>query len=133
MKDSDLKINKIEDLIKKDLYKKYNVFKSKSFKFGGWSVEKDFAKFLGTLIKKFKFENIVELGSGVSTLILAKELKNKKVKIFSIDHFQGYQNKVCEELERCNFNYINFRTIKIRITYLLGKFFFLILKNFKKK
>ena len=58
---------------------------------GGWALHADSCKFLGTLIRKYHLKNILEFGSGFSSIIMAHEIKHSADHLLvSIDDSQYY-------------------------------------------
>ncbi len=69
-------------------------------KMRGWAISPDFAELLLREILIRKPENIVEFGSGVSTLITGYALQmNKKGKLTSFDHDMHYGEKTIQNLK----------------------------------
>jgi len=61
---------------------------------GDWALDQDSCKFLGKLIGTLKVENILEIGSGYSSVIIANELqKANKGFIHSIDNSNNWSVK----------------------------------------
>lgn len=72
----------------------YNLSYLKDPSFGGWRLAEDTCRFLGILCRTFRPRSVIEFGSGLSTMILAEEIKQGNVgNVLSIDHndrFPGY-------------------------------------------
>ena len=68
---------------------------------GGWAISPDLALALVKEIEKRKTCNIIEFGSGMSTVLMAQALKtnNIKGKVYSIDHLEEYANKTKQMLK----------------------------------
>ncbi|CAB4593620.1 unannotated protein [freshwater metagenome] len=64
----------------------------------GWASSPDLLLSLLTLVRKYKPKTIVELGSGVSTLVLAKSV-GRGGKVISIDHSEEYAGYTRELLK----------------------------------
>jgi len=66
----------------------------------GWAASPDLLKYLYTSVRRRKPAKIVELGGGVSTLVIAYALaKNGMGKLISVDHSPDYSAKTKEQLE----------------------------------
>jgi len=72
-----------------------------------WPVSPDFALYLIELLESNDYDLIIEFGSGISTVIMAKTLakiadhkSNSKVKIVSFEHLQQYYNQTLASLKK---------------------------------
>lgn len=67
----------------------------------GWAISPDTADFLYTLTANDKPKNIVEMGSGVSSLVFAAALKNNGLTghIYSLEHEPEYAQKTREMIK----------------------------------
>jgi predicted O-methyltransferase YrrM len=83
---------------------------------GGWALHVDSCKFLATLIRKYHLKNVLEFGSGFSSLMIANEIKHSADHLLvSIDNSQYYSQIARESLVENNIKAnIEFYTFPIR-------------------
>lgn len=73
-----------------------------------WPISPDFALYLIELIEINKYDIIVEFGSGLSTVIIAKTIDKlskrregrKSVEFISFDHLDKYYQRTCDQLQQ---------------------------------
>jgi len=69
--------------------------------FRGWAISPDFASLILSKMKEIKPVNILECGSGISTLLIAYYLKKtNKGHLFSLEHDKEYADSTAELLVR---------------------------------
>ncbi len=66
----------------------------------GWSAEPGLVALLQSIVIREKPLNVVELGSGVSTIVLGYALRNVGGSVTSLDHDEKYAAKTATEIER---------------------------------
>ena len=70
--------------------------------FHGWPISPDIALFLVQKIEENSYDLIIEFGSGTSTVILAKVIKNKQqknLKLITFEHKQKYYDQTLKSLK----------------------------------
>ena len=83
-------LSNLKKLSNKESLNKYHLnFIDSSF--GGWKIDENTTKFLGRIIEKFKPENVLEFGSGTSTLLFANEIKKGNIKKHDITILKYYK------------------------------------------
>jgi hypothetical protein len=101
----------------------------------GWALSNNSCKFLGRLIKEMQPLNVLEFGSGFSSLVIAQELENQnRGNLISVDNSVHWSNKIKnympsrseERITLCVFR------LKIRIYYKKTLIFYDIPENFYK-
>lgn len=115
-------LSSLKKLSNKESLNKYNVnFIDSSF--GGWKIDENTTKFLGRIIETFKPENVLEFGSGTSTLLFANEIKKGNIKkLWSIDHLDDFPEHPRKQIEKLNIkDKIIFKNYKIRPQTYKGK------------
>lgn len=72
----------------------------------GWAVSPDFGVLLIKLLERQRYDAVVEFGSGVSTVIMARILQkqqqradNRKAPLLSFDHLEHYADQTRENLQ----------------------------------
>ena len=82
----------------------------------GWALHVDSCKFLATLIRKYHLKNVLEFGSGFSSLMIANEIKHSTDhRLVSIDNSQYYSQIAQQYLAKNNIKAnIEFYTLPIR-------------------
>lgn len=73
----------------------------------GWPVSSDFALYLIELIEHNNYDLVIEFGSGISTVIIAKALakaaqrtkKKQLAEFVSFDHLEHYYQRTCTQLK----------------------------------
>lgn len=83
---------------------------------GGWALHVDSCKFLATLIRKYHLKNVLEFGSGFSSIMIANEIKHSRDHLLvSIDNSQYYSQIARQSLVKNNIKAnIEFYTFPIR-------------------
>ena len=70
---------------------------------GGWALHVDSCKFLATLIRKYHLKNVLEFGSGFSSLMIANEIRHSTDHLLvSIDNSQYYSQIARQSLVKNN-------------------------------
>lgn len=71
-------------------------------RFGGWRLQKDACQYIGRICETLRPRRVVEFGSGLSTLLLAHEIKRGNIEeVWSIDHlydFPGHPRQRIQEV-----------------------------------
>ena len=95
--------NEIKGLAKRELLGTYDLSFLEDLLFGGWSIERDTAQFIGKICEIFRPRHVLEFGSGLSTLILAQEASKGNIeKIWSIDHLKNFPGHPYNFLKKRN-------------------------------
>lgn len=83
---------------------------------GRWALHVDSCKFLATLIRKYNLKNVLEFGSGFSSVMIANEIKHSADHLLvSIDDSQYYSQLAQQSLAENNIKAnIKFYTFPIR-------------------
>lgn len=94
-------------------------------RFGGWRLEEDACRFLGRVCETLRPQRVVEFGSGLSTLVLAHEIKRGNVEeVWSIDHLNDFSGHPRGEILAAGLNeYVHFLHCPIRPGFFGGKLF----------
>ncbi len=81
----------IEELVGKESLNTYDIGFLKESDFGGWGMEEDTCKFIGRLCETLRPRQVLEFGTGLSTIILANEVSRGNIeKVWSVDHLKDF-------------------------------------------
>lgn len=113
--DSNKQLNNSQNHFYKQLEALFNLYEMLDFngilpRFRGWAISPDFATLIVKKILQNKPTNILECGSGVSTLVIAYALhKNEQGKLISLEHNPYYADKSLAEVSNHHLNsYVDF-------------------------
>ena len=86
---------------------------------GGWALHPDTCKYLGTFVQYFAFDNILEFGSGYSSLIIANELRNIGHGAFNSIDSSTFWSKKAELLatQYCLSSFVQFHVFALVFKY----------------
>ena len=117
--------NLMNQLIQPDSLNSYDLTYLENPKFKNWSIFKDTAQLIGRYCETVRPKNIVEFGTGLSTLIFAHEaFKGHVHNVWTIDHFTdfpGHPQKTIEE--KYPDQRIRFECFPTKRRYMAGKLF----------
>lgn len=93
---------------------------------GVWALAEDACKFVGALVRQLKPRRVLEFGSGLSSTVIATELKKVPgAQLMSIDHHRRFQAKARRLAEEHNVSdVIQFYRCPIRPAWYHGKLLF---------
>ncbi len=116
----------LKTLAKREVLEKYDLSFLENPSFGGWSVESDLCQFVGKFCETYRPAKVLEIGTGLSTLILADEVSKQHVReVFSIDHIKSFQDQTKATLKkRSQSHLVHFHHFPLGLTYEGGKLFY---------